>query len=191
MQPHGFTGRLFGALMERFNRTAYERAADLVRLPAEGSFLEIGFGTGKLLDMIAERQPGAFLAGIDASPLMVETARRRLDRRHVARDLREGSAERLPWPEDSFDAVAALHCFQFWADPVAVLCEVQRVLRPGGTLVLVLRDHETRDRDWLPNPWSRASNEIEAAMALLAKAGLEGRREFPDAGASPVIVATV
>lgn len=191
MLPHGLAGRLFGRMMERLNRSAYERAASLLDLPPDGAFLELGFGTGRLLEMMAARHSDGFFAGIDASPLMVATAKRRLDRRHAARDLREGSAERLPWAEDSFDAAAALHCFQFWPDPVSTLCEIQRVLRPGGTFLLVLRAHGARDREWLPNPWSRTPQEVDDALALLKKAGFEARREWPDARTSPVIVATV
>ncbi|HUD50894.1 class I SAM-dependent methyltransferase [Parvibaculum sp.] len=191
MLPHGLAGRLFGRLMEQFNRGAYARAVSLIDLPTEGSVLELGFGTGRLLEMLAVKSTDGFFAGIDASPLMVATARRRLDRRHVARDLRQGNAEYLPWPEDSFDAVAALHCFQFWADPVSALCEVQRVLRPGGTFLLILRRHGARDAERLPNPWSRTPHEIEDVFSLLKKAGFEARRELPDARNSPIIVAKV
>lgn len=186
MRPHGFRGRIFGVLMERLNRPAYRIAADIVAPPKGGAFLEIGFGTGGLLDLLAGQDETLFLAGIDASPLMVATATRRLDRRHVARDLRNGNAERLPWDEEQFDAAAALHCFQFWADPTAVLNEVHRTLKPGGVFVMVLRRHEGRDTDWLPNPWSRMGDEAGSAKTLMEKAGFEVERG--DGGRSPVLI---
>ena len=189
MRPHGITGRVFGILMERLNRTAYRRAAALVDLPAEGSFLEIGFGTGRLLELVAADRPDGFFAGVDPSPLMLATARRRLDRAHIARDLREGTAERLSWPDQSFDAVAALHSFQFWPDPVSAFGEIRRVLKPGGRFVLILRDHSRKDAEWLPNPWSRSRSEINDALRLLANTGFATRREMPDAGTSAIIVA--
>ena len=172
MRPHGITGRVFGILMERLNRTAYRRAAALVDLPAEGSFLEIGFGTGRLLELVAADRPDGFFAGVDPSPLMLATARRRLDRAHIARDLREGTAERLPWP-----------------DPVSAFGEIRRVLKPGGRFVLILRDHSRKDAEWLPNPWSRSRSEINDALRLLANTGFATRREMPDAGTSAIIVA--
>lgn len=187
MRPHGLRGRIFGTLMERLNRPAYRLAAGLAAPPRGGAFLEIGFGTGRLLDMLAERDATLFLAGIDASPLMVATATRRLDRRRVARDLRGGNAERLPWSEDEFDAAAALHCFQFWADPTAVLNEVHRTLKPGGVFVMVLRHREGRETERLPNPWSRGEDETGSAKALMRKAGFEVERA-DDHGRSPVLI---
>jgi SAM-dependent methyltransferase len=188
MQPHGLTGRLFGTLMERINRPAYERAAILLDLPPAGRFLEVGFGTGRLIEMLARRMPHGHFAGIDASKLMVETARRRL--KTMEADIRQGTAEMLPWDSASFDGAAALHCFQFWPDPVQVLAEIRRVLRRDGRFVLILRDHSRRaDIDWLPNPWSRSRNEIQEALMLLDRTGFEATRQMPDAGSSAVILA--
>lgn len=189
MRPHGLAGRIFGVLMERTNRPAYERAASLIDLSSEGRFLEIGFGTGMLAEMMASRATAGLVAGVDPSPLMVETARRRLHHMGVRHELIEGTAENLPWPDASFDAAAALHSFQFWPDPVAALTEIRRVLRPGGRLILILRDHGRRQVDWLPNPWSRTPNEIEDALTLLARTGFSAGRVRPDAGTSAVIVA--
>ncbi|MCE9648404.1 MAG: class I SAM-dependent methyltransferase [Parvibaculum sp.] len=191
MRPHGIQGRIFGALMERLNRPAYRLAAGLISLPPGGAFLEIGFGTGRLMEMLAERDGTVFLAGVDASPLMVATATRRLDRRHMTRDLREGNAERLAWGEDEFDAAAALHCFQFWSDPVSVLNEVHRTLKPGGHFVMVLRRHEGRETEWLPNPWSRMGDETGSAATLMEKAGFDveyGIERGNDNGHSPVLI---
>jgi SAM-dependent methyltransferase len=188
MQPHGLTGRLFGTLMERVNKPAYERAAILLDLPPAGRFLEIGFGTGRLIEMLARRMPHGQVAGIDASKLMVETAHRRL--KNMDADIRQGTAEALPWDNASFDRVAALHCFQFWPDPVQVLSEVRRVLRPDGKFVLILRNHaRNRNADWLPNPWSRAPDEPLEALMLLDRAGFAATWRLPDVGTSAVILA--
>ena len=77
----------------------------------------------------------AELAGIDAAPAMVQTART------MAGDNRmrfvTALAERLPYPDETFDLVVSTTSFDHWADQRAGLAECARVLVPGGRLVLV------------------------------------------------------
>ncbi len=175
MRPQGIAGRLFGVVMERLNAPAYRLALDMIAPFPTDAILEIGFGTGRLIELLLARAPDGRVAGVDPTPTMLDVARgRRAVRAAGARvDLRLGDASRLPWPDASFDAVAALHCFQFWTDPLASAREIGRVLRPNGRLVLILRTH-SRDHApaWLPNPISRTANEVEGARACLVAAGL-------------------
>lgn len=189
MEPHGFTGRIFGFLMQRLNDPAYRRTIELLAPTPDQRFVEIGFGTGKLLEMMTKRLSEGRVAGVDPSRLMVETAKSRLARSTVPHDIRQGTAENLPWRNESFDCAAALHSFQFWPDPVQALSEIHRVLKPGGTLVLILRNHEKANTvDWLPNPWSRGPGEAENATQLAEQAGFKTRRT-EDTGNSPTLIA--
>lgn len=107
-------------------------------------------------------------------------------------DLRTGSVgdgSPLPWPDATFDAAAALHCFQFWSDPAAGLAELARVLRPDAPLLVILRNHGRRAPDWLPNPASRSGDEPGTARALLRDAGFGEAREEAPVGSSRVLVA--
>lgn len=190
MQPHGLTGRLFGRLMEWGNRASYDRCLALLKPEPSDYILEIGFGTGRLLSNLADRTPLGMVAGIDPSALMLEVAGKRLNGKGGMHDLQLGKADRLPWQSGMFDHVAALHCFQFWADPVATLMETSRVLKRNGQLVLILRDHENaRDRGWLPNPWSRHPQEAAVAVTLLQRSGFTSIIRHPDVGSSHVITA--
>jgi len=191
MRPEGFAGRLFGVLMERLNRPAYARAAALLGPPRSARFLEIGFGTGGLVAMLLASDPSVRVAGVDPTPTMVRVASRRRDvaTAYARTDLREGADTPLPWPDAHFHGVAALHCFQFWPDPSATAAEIARVLRPGGRLVLILRDHGERPPAWLPNPLCRSGEEVEQARALLAASGFGVTLE-PSVGSSAVLVAT-
>src|SRR5262249_19029257 len=131
MHPAGLRGRLFARAMEWLNTPAYRRAVALIDVVPNDSILEIGFGTGALLAMLAPRISGGLLAGIDPSALMVERARRRLARfaQQVRLDLRQGSDREIAWPPASFRHVAALHCFQFWSEPEVTLRTIAKVLR--------------------------------------------------------------
>lgn len=165
--------KLFGRLMEAMNAAAYREA--IQGLPARGAVLEIGFGTGRFLEMLAASGSYALIAGIDPTPAMVAMAGARPALRQPGSqaDIRLGTAESLPWGEATFDAVVAIHCFQFWSDPHAAVQEVRRVLKTGGLLRLVLRAHGAHPPDWLPNPISRAGDEDAGASALLSAAAFE------------------
>jgi SAM-dependent methyltransferase len=94
------------------------------------SVLDVGCGSGELCELAAAR--GARVSGIDAAASMVELARRRVPEA----DIRVGPAERLPWPDDSFDLVTGVNVFQFAPDFVAALTEAARVTRRGGRVAI-------------------------------------------------------
>ena len=173
MRPDGLVGRAFGKVMEAMNTRSYRETLEVLRPLSGEQFLEIGFGTGKFAAMLLRAAEGSCVAGVDPSATMVDVANsRRGIREHPDRaDLRLGTAEALPWADDRFDAVLALHSFQFWPDPVAVLDEIRRVLKRGGRLVFTLRDHPGHAPDWLPNAVSRSSDEVSGLLVLLRDAG--------------------
>lgn len=175
MRPAGLFGRAFGVAMEWLNSSAYRLALDMLGLQLHESVLEIGFGTGRLIEMLADNVRDGRVAGVDPTETMVEVARKRRRVRAAADriELRLGDATDLPWASESFDAAVALHCFQFWPEPANDLKEIRRVLRPGGRLAIILRSHGRKPPAWLPNPISRSSNEIEGARTCIADAGFE------------------
>ncbi|MEQ4305194.1 class I SAM-dependent methyltransferase [Plantactinospora sp. B6F1] len=102
--------------------------------------LDVGCGGGDLLGYLDRL--GAQTAGVDPAPGMVALARSRVP----AADLRIGDAERLPWPDHTFDLVAAVNAVQFAADTLDALAEFVRVAQPGG-LVAIANWAEGRHND--------------------------------------------
>jgi ubiquinone/menaquinone biosynthesis C-methylase UbiE len=101
-------------------------------------------------------------------------------------DIRQGTDDSLPWDDDLFDAVIAIHCFQFWQDPDLSIAEISRVLRLQGRIIIAFRDHSTNAPDWLPNPISHSGREVENAISLLEKHGYK-TTEYSAAGSSQII----
>jgi SAM-dependent methyltransferase len=103
-------------------------AVELASLSADDRFLDVGCGPGAALEQAATT--GAQVAGVDPSPSMVDRASKRVP----AADVRVGSAEELPFPDDHFTVVANVASFHHWADRDAGLREILRVLAPAGRL---------------------------------------------------------
>lgn len=107
----------------------YETAAGL-------DVLDVGCGQG--IDLMRFAQAGATVTGLDLTPRHVELARLHLDALDLAGTVVEGDAERLPFPDASFDRVTSNGVLHHTPDFAAALREIRRVLRPGGDARLIL-----------------------------------------------------
>lgn len=142
--PRGLLGRLAGRVMAHKNREMHELTVELLQVRAEDRLLEIGFGHGRMIAMLAARAPRGLVCGIDPSPVMLSQARARSRAavREGRVELVQGGASQLPWPDGHFHGACAVNSFQHWLGPAADLLEVRRVLAPGGRLLLTLRVHD-------------------------------------------------
>jgi ubiquinone/menaquinone biosynthesis C-methylase UbiE len=118
-------------------RAYVERTVDrtLRELPAlaGGSLLDVGCGTGRLLERALEGRGAGRGCGVDATAEMLGVARRRLGGRAA---LVAAEAGALPFADRAFDAVTSSSALHYVADPARACAEMARVLRPGGTLVI-------------------------------------------------------
>jgi ubiquinone/menaquinone biosynthesis C-methylase UbiE len=96
--------------------------------------LEVSFGTGYLLTQFADHFQ-AF--GIDYNAAMAQTAQRNLQRKWLSADLQRADISHLPYAGDSFDTLVNTMAFSGYPDGKAALAEMERVLKPGGKLVMV------------------------------------------------------
>jgi demethylmenaquinone methyltransferase/2-methoxy-6-polyprenyl-1,4-benzoquinol methylase len=107
------------------------------RLPvgAGDHVLDVATGTAAVAAELVIRR-GCRVTGIDQSPEMLAAGRRRLAERGLEDrvELVAGEAERLPFPDASFDGLTVTYLLRYVEDPAATLRELVRVLRPGATL---------------------------------------------------------
>ena len=120
-----------GAVTEAIEqRLILELMGDLT----DAQVLDVGCGDGVPICAVASR--GAVATGVDPDPAMLAAARARAGKDGIKATFLDGRVERLPFPDASFDIVAAITVLCFVSDAAGALREMARVLRPGGRLVL-------------------------------------------------------
>jgi ubiquinone/menaquinone biosynthesis C-methylase UbiE len=144
--PTGLLGVGVGRLMAVKNAKMNEFAVEMLDIQPDDQALEIGFGRGRTIRMIAERAKAGFVAGVDLSDVMVRQATRyNLDLIVAGRaELCQGSVADLPYECERFTKVLAVNNYQFWPDAELNLEEMRRVMREGGLVVICLRMHSTK-----------------------------------------------
>lgn len=120
--------------MDVVDKILFAGARRWVCSQAHGDTLEIAVGTGRNLPYYPR---SCRLIGIEYSPEMLEIARQRALEGGFEVDLRFGDAQALEFPDASFDAVVVTLALCTIPDDHAAVREVKRVLRPGGTLLLL------------------------------------------------------
>jgi phosphatidylethanolamine/phosphatidyl-N-methylethanolamine N-methyltransferase len=167
-----------------FARVFYPRIARTIRqlkIPPGSRVLEIGVGTGLSLSAYPRHSR---VLGLDRSPEMLKHARRKVDRlrmRHI--HLIEGDALHLPFAPATFDYVMAFHVITVVPDHERLLAEARRVLRPGGTLVVI--NHFRSKSSWLSRfeknleplskRWGWTTLDVREATAHMGDPGLYRR----------------
>jgi SAM-dependent methyltransferase len=127
----------YGRFMGRFSEPLAPAFADACGVRAGQRVLDVGCGPGALTAELVRRLGPDAVTAIDPSPPFVEATAARFPRV----DVRTGTAEDLPFPDDTFDAALAQLVVHFMADPVSGLREMARVTRPGGTVGACVWDH--------------------------------------------------
>ncbi|GAO39041.1 hypothetical protein SCH01S_25_00210 [Sphingomonas changbaiensis NBRC 104936] len=148
---------------EQLQRTCdrYHWAAELVR---GTDVLEVGCGAGQGLGIL--RAAARSLAAGDISPEVLSAAR------DIAADdvhLEVFGAERIPFPDASFDHVLLFEAIYYIADKDRFLSEAKRVLRPGGRLLIVTANKDLYDFN--PSPFSHGYLGVGELTQMLAKHG--------------------
>ncbi len=102
---------------------------------AAATVLDVATGTAGVALQLA-RRTGAWVTGIDITEEMLRRGRSavRQEGLQARISLVSGQAERLPFPDATFDALTFTYLLRYVADPAATIAELARVVRPGGTV---------------------------------------------------------
>lgn len=143
---------LWSVYFEPFFVPLYKNTLEQLQLNEEFVILDAGCGSGMFSHMAIST--GAHVTGVDAAPGLLEVARQR----NPGYNFLEEEIEALPFAENSFDVVAGFNSFQYAGSVVNALAEANRVLKPGGKLVIGIWDKSEK---------SDATNVLKAIGSLL------------------------
>ena len=122
-----------GEMMHEFEELAQRIAGEL---PPGSAVLEVAPGPGYFCVELARR--GSFtITGVDISSAMVQIATGKAEAAGVSARFIQASAANLPFPNDSFDFLLCRAAFKNFAQPVAALQQMCRVLKPGGRGMII------------------------------------------------------
>ena len=124
---------IVGKSVEQYRSLARSVAAGL---PPQARVLDLAPGPGDFAVELARL--GAWqVSGLDISRSFVGIARDKARQSGVDVDFRHGNAAAMPFGDDSFDFILCRAAFKNFAQPQHALCEIRRVLRPGGTALII------------------------------------------------------
>ncbi|MBV9918854.1 MAG: class I SAM-dependent methyltransferase [Solirubrobacterales bacterium] len=149
----------YDRFMGRYAPTLAAALADAAAVAAGMRVLDVGCGPGGLTNELSRRVGTENVAAVDPAPQFVAACRER----HRGADVREGVAERLPWPDASFDAALSSLVIAFMRDPDRGIGEMARVTRSGGTVAACMWDIASGGMTMLRIFWN-AVREVEPSV---------------------------
>ena len=138
-KPIGFGGKLMVKLMNIGHAKVAEWGFSHVNIPSSATVLDIGCGGGSNVASWIKRCPKGHITGLDYSPVSV-AASQKYNQKAISENrcqIVEGDVSRLTFTENTFDAVSAFETVYFWPGLENCFQEVFRVLKKGGTFLIV------------------------------------------------------
>lgn len=148
-KPQGEAGKQMIARMNESHAEMTGWALDKLELKPTDIVLDIGCGGGAALKRLSKRIDGGKLYGIDYSEVSVEASlnENRADVDSGKMEIHQGSVSDMPFPDAMFDAIITVESYYFWPDLENDMKEVFRVLKPGGTFMLIAEMYMSDDLD--------------------------------------------
>ncbi len=177
-RPTGLYGRLAGNLMGIVNEKPNRLAVDALRIGARDTVLELGFGPGRAIEIMASRAPNGIIYGVDQSTIMLEQAKGR-NREAILEGrvcLYNACFDNLPFADASIDKILAVNVVYFWRDAASVVTEIRRVLRPGGSLSIYATDATTMSGWKFAGPETHRLFRATELNELLLEGGFDRHR---------------
>ncbi|GAB4368069.1 MAG: hypothetical protein Kow00121_06880 [Elainellaceae cyanobacterium] len=150
-RPEGMLGRLGGIILARTKRDFTQWVIHSLAIEQDDSVLEVGFGPGVGIQILADIESSGHIAGVDSSKEMVEQAKARNAKAIEAGlvQLHYGSVEQLPFADNTFNKALAINSMQVWSDAMVGLREIRRVIKNGGRIALGFTSYSGQARTGL------------------------------------------
>lgn len=146
-RPRGFLGRFVLWNMNARHSRVTDWGLSHVTLRSNDVVLDVGCGGGRTVAKLAAIAPQGKVYGVDYSAESVAMARK-VNRRAIETgrvEIREGPVSQLPFSDGMFDVVTAVETHFWWPDLPNDMREVFRVVKPGGTVVVIAEIYKGAD----------------------------------------------
>ena len=154
-RPTGLLGRLVAMSMNIGHSQVTRWGLSHVSINEGDIILDVGCGGGKTVNVLTRAATRGKVYGIDYSKASIAVARR-TNRKFIGEgrtEILQASVASLPFPDNLFNLITAVETYYFWPDIVKSFAEIRRVLKPGGSVLLIneaYRDDrfEKRNAKW-------------------------------------------
>jgi ubiquinone/menaquinone biosynthesis C-methylase UbiE len=133
------SGSGYEAYVGRWSRRVAYVFIDRLDVRPGSRWVDVGCGTGAVMQTVLMRCEPASILGVDRSETFLEVARSSIDDPRASFDVADGAS--IPLADDTVDAAVSGLVLNFVPDPVAMLAEMRRVTRPGGTVAIYVWDY--------------------------------------------------
>ena len=179
-RPEGLFGRIVMKLVfDLGNNTINNFVYDLMAVQTDDRIIEIGSGTGKLLNMMAQRIERGIVEGVDFSNEMVSLSNKR-NKKNISKGkvkIVEGDFENMHYEKNSYSKACSVNTIYFWNSPISTAQKIAEILEPTGKLILAFEDiDQLKERKLDQNVFQLYST--EDVKSLLVKAGFSKNVEI-------------
>ena len=146
--PKGLLGRMMLISMDKEHLPMAQWALERIRIPENGKVADLGCGGGYNIKRMLEMSAKAKFIGLDISDESVKKAQK-VNKAEIGKRVKiiKGSAEKLPFKDNSIDLITAFETVFFWKDPEKAFREIYRSLVNGGCFA-VINNYGDPNVDW-------------------------------------------
>lgn len=176
-KPSKWIGRPFTWMMNRSHSNLTDWGLQHVRIEKNFAVLDIGCGGGRTIQKLAAVATEGKVYGVDYASGSVASSRNKnaasISTGRV--DIKQGSVSRLPLPDNTLDVATAIETQYYWPDLPNDMREILRVLKPGGTLLVIAETYRGGKNSGVTGPVMKllgsSSLSADDQRALFTSAG--------------------
>lgn len=185
-KPSRWVGRPFLWMMNASHSALTDWGLRHVRIAKDFRILDVGCGGGRTMEKLAALASEGSVDGVDYAEGSVAASRARNAKLIAAGrvDVQQAGVSKLPFPDNTFDLVTAVETQYYWPDLPGDMREIIRVLRPGGTLLIVVESYRGGSTEALQRPVMKLLKSVilgvDDQKKLFAAAGYQDIDVFDD-----------
>ena len=180
-KPSGLLGRIVSKKMQEQNQPIYNWMLSIMDFVNAKNVMEIGYGTGMVLNEVAAKYPEVELYGIDFSKVMYNKALLNCSRFIKDGRMKLNFGDMLQYqPKTSFDVVYGINVIYFWKDLEMYFQKLHGMLNDNGILYLYMADAETLKKLFVGNTDVFNLHQVDQVLETLNRCGFSDRKVATD-----------